>query len=164
MIKVRFKKFLLIFFKSLSYPVKACLKSIFLELENQSKQSDMTVSDLEAFRASFKGEIRIDRASRLMYATDASIYREEPLAVAYPRNSDDIRLLLSLASRLECGIIPRAAGTSLAGQVVGSGIVADLSLHFKKVIEINLKIAYKEYNIKTADTVVITIELPGVKN
>ena len=137
MIKVRFKKFLLIFFKSLSYPVKACLKSIFLELENQSKQSDMTVSDLEAFRASFKGEIRIDRASRLMYATDASIYREEPLAVAYPRNSDDIRLLLSLASRLECGIIPRAAGTSLAGQVVGSGIVADLSRHFNKIIEIN---------------------------
>ena len=97
----------------------------------------MTVSDLESIKASFKGEIRIDKASRLMYATDASIYREEPLAVAYPLDSDDIRLLLSLAARLECGIIPRAAGTSLAGQVVGSGIVADLSLHFKKVIEIN---------------------------
>ena len=97
----------------------------------------MTEIDLETLRASFKGEIRIDRSSRLMYATDASIYREEPMAVAYPSDSDDIRQLLSYAALHKCGIIPRAAGTSLAGQVVGSGIVADLSRHFKKIIEIN---------------------------
>jgi FAD/FMN-containing dehydrogenase/Fe-S oxidoreductase len=57
--------------------------------------------------------------------------------VAYPCNSDDIRQLLSFAALHKCGIIPRAAGTSLAGQVVGSGIVADLSRHFKRIIEIN---------------------------
>jgi FAD/FMN-containing dehydrogenase/Fe-S oxidoreductase len=85
----------------------------------------------------FEGEVRTDLSSRLMYATDASIYREEPLAVVYPRNADDIKILLAFAAKMRIGIIPRAAGTSLAGQVVGSGIVADLSRHFGKILEIN---------------------------
>lgn len=72
-----------------------------------------------------------------MYATDASIYREEPLAVVYPRNAADIKKLLAFAAKHRTGIIPRAAGTSLAGQVVGPGIVADLSRHFGKILEIN---------------------------
>jgi len=84
-----------------------------------------------------EGEVRTDRSSRLMYATDASIYREEPLAVVYPRHTEDIKRLLAFAARHCIGIIPRAAGTSLAGQVVGSGIVADLSRHFGKILEIN---------------------------
>ncbi len=84
-----------------------------------------------------EGEVRTDRSSRLMYATDASIYREEPLAVVYPRNAADIKKLLAFAAKHRTGIIPRAAGTSLAGQVVGPGIVADLSRHFGKILEIN---------------------------
>ena len=93
--------------------------------------------DLEDLAASCAGEMRIDRASRLMYATDASIYREEPLAVFYPAGTDDLKKLLSFAAAHGVGIIPRAAGTSLAGQVVGSGIVADMSRHFCRIIEIN---------------------------
>jgi FAD/FMN-containing dehydrogenase/Fe-S oxidoreductase len=84
-----------------------------------------------------EGEVRTDRSSRLMYATDASIYREEPLAVVWPRNAGDIKKLLAFAAKHRIGIIPRAAGTSLAGQVVGSGIVADLSRHFGMILEIN---------------------------
>ena len=72
-----------------------------------------------------------------MYATDASIYREEPLAVVYPHHAADLKKLLAFAVKHHIGIIPRAAGTSLAGQVVGPGIVADLSRHFGKVLEIN---------------------------
>ncbi|MDX9728799.1 MAG: FAD-linked oxidase C-terminal domain-containing protein [Bacteroidales bacterium] len=83
------------------------------------------------------GEVRTDLSSRLMYATDASIYREEPLAVVWPRHAEDLKKLLAFAAKHRIGIIPRAAGTSLAGQVVGSGIVADISRHFKKIIEIN---------------------------
>ncbi len=74
-----------------------------------------------------------------MYATDASIYREEPLAVVYPRNADDLRRVLTFALKHHAGIIPRAAGTSLAGQVVGNGIVADLSRHFGKILEVNVQ-------------------------
>ena len=98
---------------------------------------DVTTKDLEALAASLEGEVRPDKASRLMYATDASIYREEPLAVVFPRHREDLGKLLSYARSHHTGIIPRAAGTSLAGQVVGSGIVADLSRHFTRILEIN---------------------------
>lgn len=94
-------------------------------------------SDIDQLASLLEGEVRHDVSSRLMYATDASIYREEPLAVAYPRHNEDIRKLLAFAAKQRVGIIPRAAGTSLAGQVVGSGIVADLSRHFGRILEIN---------------------------
>ncbi len=100
-------------------------------------QDSVIKKDLEALAASLEGEVRIDRASRLMYATDASIYREEPLAVVYPGSREDLKKLLSFARGHHTGIIPRAAGTSLAGQVVGSGIVADMSRHFTRILEIN---------------------------
>jgi len=91
----------------------------------------------ELLTLGLEGEVRTDRSSRLMYATDASIYREEPLAIVYPRHAEDIKMLLAFAAKHRVGIIPRAAGTSLAGQVVGSGIVADLSRHFGRILEIN---------------------------
>ena len=75
---------------------------------------DITTAELERLRGMMKGELTYDFSTRLMYATDASIYREEPLAVAYPMDCDDIRQLLSFASSHGIGIIPRAAGTSLA--------------------------------------------------
>jgi FAD/FMN-containing dehydrogenase/Fe-S oxidoreductase len=100
-------------------------------------QVSVTIKELEEFAASCEGELRIDRASRLMYATDASIYREEPVAVFYPAHTADLRRLLSFAADHGVGVIPRAAGTSLAGQVVGSGIVADMSRHFGQILEIN---------------------------
>ena len=100
-------------------------------------QIKLTTRDLEDLAASCTGEMRIDRASRLMYATDASIYREEPLAILYPADAEDLKKLLSFAAAHQVGIIPRAAGTSLAGQVVGPGIVADMSRHFGRIIEIN---------------------------
>ncbi len=100
-------------------------------------QISFTIKDLEDFAASCEGEMRIDKASRLMYATDASIYREEPAAVFYPADTGDLKKLLAFASRHRVGIIPRAAGTSLAGQVVGSGIVADMSRYFGRILEIN---------------------------
>jgi FAD/FMN-containing dehydrogenase/Fe-S oxidoreductase len=94
-------------------------------------------AEIEQLASILDGEVRHDRSSRLMYATDASIYREEPLAVAFPLNQEDIKKLLAFASKYRTGIIPRAAGTSLAGQVVGPGIVADLSRNFTKILEIN---------------------------
>jgi FAD/FMN-containing dehydrogenase/Fe-S oxidoreductase len=99
----------------------------------------VTTRELEDLAASCEGELRFDRVSRLIYATDASIYREEPLAVFYPKSTDDLKKLLAFARRHKTGIIPRAAGTSLAGQVVGPGIIADMSRHFNRVIEINGK-------------------------
>src|ERR1044071_7670565 len=74
---------------------------------------------------------------RILYATDASAYREMPLAVAIPKTINDIKKLIAFAHQEKTSIIPRAAGTSLAGQVVGSGIVVDVSKHFTRIIELN---------------------------
>ncbi len=77
-----------------------------------------------------------DRIHRLAYATDASAYREMPEGVAYPRTEEDIRELVVEARRRGACLIPRAAGTSLAGQVVGKGIVVDIK-GWNKILEIN---------------------------
>ena len=73
----------------------------------------------------------------LAYSTDASVYQEKPLAVAIPHNVEDIKQLISFARQRQVTLIPRAAGTSLAGQVVGNGIVVDISKHFTKILEVN---------------------------
>ena len=79
-----------------------------------------------------------DRLHRLAYSTDASAYREMPEGVAYPRTEEDIRELVVEARRRGTCLIPRAAGTSLAGQVVGKGIVVDIK-GWNKILEINVE-------------------------
>lgn len=78
-----------------------------------------------------------DSIHRIDYATDASAYREVPLAVAYPEERADIAQLIARARQEHTHLIPRAAGTSVAGQVVGSGIVVDISRYWNHIIEIN---------------------------
>ena len=82
-------------------------------------------------------EILTDSLHRIAYATDASIYREMPLGVAYPKSEDDIIELISEARRRGTHLIPRAGGTSIAGQVVGNGIVVDISRHLNNILEFN---------------------------
>ncbi len=83
------------------------------------------------------GEIQAGETIRRLYATDASVYREMPLAVAFPENPADLVELVRFAAVHRCSLIPRTAGTSLAGQVVGHGIVVDLSRHWNRILEIN---------------------------
>lgn len=78
-----------------------------------------------------------DPLHRIAYATDASAYREVPCGVAFPENEQDIVYLIQEARQRNTHLIPRAGGTSIAGQVVGSGIVVDISKHFKKILEVN---------------------------
>ncbi|MEL7530406.1 MAG: FAD-linked oxidase C-terminal domain-containing protein [Bacteroidota bacterium] len=92
---------------------------------------------LKILRASLDGELFFDHTMRALYATDASVYRELPLAVAMPRNLDDLKQLVHFAKHEGTSLIPRAAGTSLAGQCVGSGIVVDVSKHFTDILEVN---------------------------
>lgn len=92
---------------------------------------------LEELKRDFEGELFTDSTVRKLYSTDASIYQELPLAVAIPKSKADLKLLIQFADKEGIGLIPRAAGTSLAGQVVGSGIVVDISKHFKEIIQTN---------------------------
>ena len=84
-------------------------------------------------------QIERDFLTKTLYATDASAYREFPEGVCYPKNSKDVVGLVKQASKEGFSIIPRAAGTSLAGQVVGKGVVADVSRYFNKILEINFE-------------------------
>lgn len=78
-----------------------------------------------------------DSLHKIAYATDASVYREIPYGVAYPETIEDIQELMRMAQERHTHLIPRAGGTSIAGQVVGSGIVADISKHWNHILEIN---------------------------
>jgi FAD/FMN-containing dehydrogenase len=84
-----------------------------------------------------EGEILQDLSSQIRYATDASVYFEKPAAVIIPKNKSDIEKLVAYASKNKLPLIPRAGGTSLAGQVVGNGIVVDISTYLTQVIEFN---------------------------
>ncbi|MBT8271094.1 MAG: FAD-binding oxidoreductase, partial [Bacteroidia bacterium] len=84
-----------------------------------------------------EGELHHGMLMRSMYATDASVYRELPLGVALPKNESDVRRILAFANAHQIPLIPRAAGTSLAGQCVGNGLVVDLSKYMKNILEIN---------------------------
>ena len=82
-------------------------------------------------------KIYTDSLHKIAYATDASVYRELPYGVAYPESVEDIQELLQIARERQTHLIPRAGGTSIAGQVVGSGIVVDISKHWNHILEIN---------------------------
>ena len=78
-----------------------------------------------------------DSLHKIAYATDASVYREIPYGVAYPETLGDIQELMQMARKRHTHLIPRAGGTSIAGQVVGSGIVVDISKHWNHILEVN---------------------------
>ncbi|MDD2941333.1 MAG: FAD-linked oxidase C-terminal domain-containing protein [bacterium] len=82
-------------------------------------------------------EVHTDSLHRFAYATDASIYEVQPEAVIFPRNKYGLKLLVKKAAELKIPLIPRAAGTSLAGQCVGNGVILDLGRHLNRIIEIN---------------------------
>jgi FAD/FMN-containing dehydrogenase/Fe-S oxidoreductase len=84
-----------------------------------------------------EGELFVDETMKILYATDASAYREVPLAVAIPKSIADLKKLILFARANHTSLIPRTGGTSLAGQVVGNGVVVDLSKHFTRIIELN---------------------------
>jgi FAD/FMN-containing dehydrogenase len=94
----------------------------------------MTSVDLSSLAARLNGELHYDRTMRTLYATDASEYQELPVAVALPKTEADVRELIAFANVHGIGLIPRTAGTSLAGQVVGNGIVVDFGRHLKRII------------------------------
>ncbi|MEY3590805.1 MAG: hypothetical protein RLZZ466_1326 [Bacteroidota bacterium] len=92
----------------------------------------------------FEGQLFFDesqsaRIAKRIYATDASVYQVKPAAVAIPASSKDIKRLIQFAIQAKTGLIPRGAGTSLAGQVVGDGIVMEISSTLGKVISLNKK-------------------------
>ncbi|NGY37193.1 FAD-binding protein [Flavobacterium sp. XN-5] len=89
---------------------------------------------LKQLSDSLEGTLLYDELHKTLYATDASAYRIVPLAAALPKNETDIIKLVHFAKENKISLTPRTAGTSLAGQTVGSGIVVDVSKYFTKIV------------------------------
>ncbi|WP_111708653.1 FAD-binding and (Fe-S)-binding domain-containing protein [Lutibacter citreus] len=99
----------------------------------------MIQQQLTTLSKELNGELVFDNLHKTIYATDASVYRKIPLAVAFPKDIEDLKTLIQFATKNKITLIPRTAGTSLAGQCVGDGIVVDVSKHFTKIITLNKK-------------------------
>jgi len=96
------------------------------------------VTDLEHdLRRVVEGEVRFDKMTRLLYATDASMYQVEPIGVVVPRHAGDVQAVIEVANRQNVPILPRGGGTSLTGQTVNRAIVLDFSPHMNRVLEVN---------------------------
>ena len=99
---------------------------------------ELTDSQRKALEAS-GCEVRTDRLTRVLYAVDASIYRVEPAAVAFPRSAAEAAKLLLAAADSGVEVTPRGAGTGLAGGALGSGLVVDFARHNRRVSDFDPK-------------------------
>lgn len=95
--------------------------------------------NFETLIKNFEGVIHTDDLHKNIYSTDASVYQILPQAVSIPKTISDLKLLIDFASKNNTSLIPRTAGTSLAGQVVGKGIIVDVSKHFTQILDFNAK-------------------------
>jgi len=101
-------------------------------------QTPLLHSDkLSTLRTQLQGKLETGPVLRKLYSTDASEYQEMPLAVALAETEADIATLIRFASANGLSLIPRGAGTSLAGQVVGDGIVVDAGKHLNKILSLD---------------------------
>ena len=99
-------------------------------------QADTFFKDL---KKQLDGDLQYDELTKAIYATDASVYRKLPEAVVYPKTVEDIKKLVLFAKKNKTSLIPRTAGTSLAGQCVGNGIVVDVSKYFSNILHLDKK-------------------------
>jgi FAD/FMN-containing dehydrogenase/Fe-S oxidoreductase len=100
--------------------------------------SDIAVDQIAVvLRRAIGGEVRFDSYSKSLFSRDASMYAIEPIGVVFPRDADDVSAVVSTAAEFGVPVLPRGAGTSLAGQTVGRAIVMDLSRHMNKIIDID---------------------------
>jgi FAD/FMN-containing dehydrogenase/Fe-S oxidoreductase len=98
----------------------------------------MSVNTLEAeLRSELRGEVRFDRESRALYATDGSNYRQVPIGVVLPRDTDDVIHTVAAARRHGVPLLSRGGGTSLAGQCCNVALVMDFSKYMHRILELD---------------------------
>jgi FAD/FMN-containing dehydrogenase len=99
--------------------------------------SDNFIRRLKELGKSLEGDLKYDTIYRTIYSTDASDFKARPAAVIYPKDEEDIKKVFRFASENKTGVTMRAAGTSLAGQVVSTGIIVDISRYMNRILEVN---------------------------
>src|SRR5512135_1041338 len=91
----------------------------------------------DRLEARLPGRAHFDALSRVLYSTDASIHQIEPLGVVYPRDGDEVCAALETAAELKIPVLPRGAGTGLAGQTIGAALILDCSRHLNRVLALD---------------------------
>src|SRR5205085_8923712 len=87
-----------------------------------------------ALRKRIRGEVRFDRGSRALYATDGSNYRQVPIGVVLPRDAQDALETIAICRRFSAPLLARGGGTSLAGQCCNVAVVLDFSKYVNRVL------------------------------
>ena len=110
----------------------------FAELAQAAKSAQVNAQGLaEALRADVRGEVRFDRGSRALYATDGSNYRQVPIGVVLPRDADDVAATVALCREFGAPLLCRGGGTSLAGQCCNVAVILDFSKYMASILEID---------------------------
>src|SRR5438094_4364912 len=110
----------------------------FSELAHAAKTAQVDAAGLEsALRRQVRGEVRFDRGSRALYATDGSNYRQVPIGVVVPRTPEDVVEAVAAARRASAPITMRGGGTSLAGQCCNVAVVIDCSKHLNRILAVD---------------------------
>ena len=113
----------------------------FVELAQAAKSAQVDAAALgEALRAQLRGgsnDVRFDRGTRAVYATDGSNYRQVPIGVVFPRDADDVEAAVALARKFGAPLLCRGGGTSLAGQCCNVAVILDFSRHMNQILEID---------------------------
>jgi FAD/FMN-containing dehydrogenase/Fe-S oxidoreductase len=104
----------------------------------KSKSAQVDAEGLaRALRAQLRGEVRFDRGTRALYATDGSNYRQIPIGVVLPRDADDVLATVALCRQFGAPLLCRGAGTSLAGQCCNVAVILDFSKYMAGILEID---------------------------
>ena len=102
----------------------------------RERDRELLAHDLDA---AIDGDVHVDRPTRLLYATDASLYQMEPAAIVFPRDARDIEAVVRMCAERGVAVLPRGAGTSLAGQAVNHAVVLDCSRYMDRVLDIDVE-------------------------
>jgi FAD/FMN-containing dehydrogenase/Fe-S oxidoreductase len=90
-------------------------------------------------RRAVRGEVRFDRGSRALYATDASNYRQVPIGIVIPRDEDDVRAAVAACRSFGAPILARGSGTSLAGQTCNVAVVLDFTKYMNRILDLDFE-------------------------
>src|SRR6266513_3776172 len=84
-------------------------------------------------------DVRFDNLTRQLYATDASIYQNEPIGAAFPRSAREASAVIRAAADAGVSVTPRGAGTSLVGNAIGEGLIVEFSRYNRQITDPNIE-------------------------
>jgi FAD/FMN-containing dehydrogenase/Fe-S oxidoreductase len=110
----------------------------FVELAQAAKSAQVDANGLaEALHRQVGGDVRFDRGTRALYATDGSNYRQVPIGVVLPRDAEDVLVTVALCKQFGAPLLCRGGGTSLAGQCCNVAVILDFSRYMARILELD---------------------------